>query len=465
MNHQKKSVVTIIGGGLAGCEAAFQLAIRDIKVHLYEMRPVVTTFAHQTDLLAELVCSNSFRSDDAMNNAVGLLHWELRQLNSLIMRAADANAVPAGSALGIERHGFAEMITQTITNHPNITLFREEVTALPDSNTPTIIATGPLTSAKLMQGIETLSGKNKLAFFDAIAPIVTAESLDFKIIWRQSRYDKGSDYLNCPMNQAQYQAFHQALLDADYTEFKEWEGTPYFEGCLPIEVMAQRGVDTLRFGPMKPVGLTNPHSEARPYAVVQLRQENKYGTLYNMVGFQTKMTYGAQKQVLRMIPGLENAEFARLGGIHRNGFIHSPELLNSRLQMIDAPHLQFAGQITGVEGYVESTAMGLMAALYHYAAISESHLPDIPLTTAHGALIGYISGQTAHDSGKFQPMNCNYGLMPPPNIDLADIESPDNANKKPQKLPKKLKGKDRKLAMSQRAMSDLQQWQKLINIG
>ena len=465
MRHQKESIVTIIGGGLAGCEAAYQLAIRDVKVHLYEMRPVVTTFAHRTDLLAELVCSNSFRSDDPLNNAVGLLHWELRQLNSLVMRAADEHQVPAGSALGIERQGFAEMITDTISNHPNITLFREEVTALPDSNTPTIIATGPLTSNKLMQEIETLSGKDKLAFFDAIAPIVTAESLDFDIIWRQSRYDKGSDYLNCPMNQVQYLAFHQALLDAEYTEFKQWEGTPYFEGCLPIEVMAQRGVDTLRFGPMKPVGLTNPNSETPPYAVVQLRQENKYGTLYNMVGFQTKMTYGAQKQVLRMIPGLENAEFARLGGIHRNGFIHSPELLNSRLQMIDAPHLQFAGQITGVEGYVESTAMGLMAALYHYAAISESHLPDIPLTTAHGALIGYISGQTAHDSGKFQPMNCNYGLMPPPNIDLADIESPDNANKKPQKLPKKLKGKDRKLAMSQRAMSDLQQWQKLINIG
>ncbi|MCH9853022.1 MAG: methylenetetrahydrofolate--tRNA-(uracil(54)-C(5))-methyltransferase (FADH(2)-oxidizing) TrmFO [Alphaproteobacteria bacterium] len=454
MRHQKESIVTIIGGGLAGCEAAYQLAIRNVKVHLYEMRPIVTTFAHQTDLLAELVCSNSFRSDDALTNAVGLLHWELRQLNSLIMRAADTHQVPAGSALGIERQGFAEMITDTISNHPNIIVFREEVTALPDIDTPTIIATGPLTSFTLMQEIETLSGKDKLAFFDAIAPIVTAESLDFDIIWRQSRYDKGSDYLNCPMNQEQYLVFHQALLDADYTEFKEWEGTPYFEGCLPIEVMAQRGVDTLRFGPMKPVGLTNPNSEAPPYAVVQLRQENKYGTLYNMVGFQTKMTYGAQKQVLRMIPGLQNAEFARLGGIHRNGFIHSPELLNSRLQMINAPHLQFAGQITGVEGYVESTAMGLMAALYHYAAISETHLPDIPLTTAHGALIGYISGQTAHDSGKFQPMNCNYGLMPPPDKESPHIESPPDGSKK----PKKLKGKDRKQAMSQRAMSDLQQW-------
>ncbi len=453
MNHQKESVVTIIGGGLAGCEAAYQLAILNVKVHLYEMRPVVSTFAHQTDLLAELVCSNSFRSDDAMSSAVGLLHWELRQLNSLIMRAADANQVPAGSALGIERNGFAEMITQTINEHPNITLFREEVTALPDKNTPTIIATGPLTSSKLMQEIEKLSGKNKLSFFDAIAPIINAESLDTDIIWRQSRYDKGSDYLNCPMNQEQYLAFHQALLDADYTEFKEWEGTPYFEGCLPIEVMAQRGVDTLRFGPMKPVGLTNPNSEKPPYAVVQLRQENKYGTLYNMVGFQTKMTYGAQKQVLRMIPGLQNAEFARLGGIHRNGFIHSPELLNSRLQMIDAPHLQFAGQITGVEGYVESTAMGLMAALYHHATINGSPLPDIPLTTAHGALIGYISGQTAHDSGKFQPMNCNYGLMPPP-----VIESVGEGGEKPQKKPKKLKGIERKQAMSQRAMNDFENW-------
>ncbi len=443
----------IIGGGLAGCEAAFQLAKRDIKVQLYEMRPLCQTPAHQTDLLAELVCSNSFRSDDALSNAVGLLHWELRQLDSLIMRAADANALPAGGALGIEREGFAQMITDIISSHPNIQLIRQEVTQIPDS--PTIIATGPLTSQGLMAEIEKLSGRHKLSFFDAIAPIVTTESLNFDIIWRQSRYDKGSDYLNCPLDEQQYKAFHQALLDAEYTDFKEWEGTPYFEGCLPIEVMAERGIDTLRFGPMKPVGLTNPNSDERCHAVVQLRQDNQYGTLYNMVGFQTKMKYGSQKQVLRMIPGLENAEFARLGGIHRNGFINSPQLLNEQLQMRDAPHLQFAGQITGVEGYVESTAMGLLAALFYYANHANMKLPPLPLTTAHGALAGYISGITTHDSGKFQPMNCNYGLMPPPDLSSDGGDGGDKPVKK-----RKLKGKDRKEAISRRAMHDLQQWLK-----
>lgn len=445
--------ITIIGGGLAGCEAAYQLAKRDIQVTLYEMRPLCQTNAHQTELLAELVCSNSFRSDNAMTSAVGLLHWELRQMDSLIMRAADANALPAGEALGIERQGFAQMITDHISQHPNITLIRQEVTALPTDDA--IIATGPLTSNGLMRAIEEISGQDKLAFFDAIAPIISTESLNFDIIWRQSRYDKGSDYLNCPMDAEQYQRFYDALLSAEYTEFKEWEGTPYFEGCLPIEVMAERGVDTLRFGPMKPVGLTNPNSDRPPYAVVQLRQDNQYGTLYNMVGFQTKMKYADQKRVLRMIPGLEEAEFARLGGIHRNGFINSPQLLNERLFLEQMPHLQFAGQITGVEGYVESTAMGMLAALYFYAKKHALDVPMMPLSTSHGALAGYISGLTSHDSGRFQPMNANYGLLPPPDMDEVRALSAEQ----PKKI-KKIKGRDRKEYLSRRAMKDFEQWLK-----
>ncbi len=468
--------IMIIGGGLAGCEAAWQLVKRNIPVALYEMRPVRTTQAHQTDKLAELVCSNSMRSDDPQSSAVGLLHNELRCMDSLIMRFADANRLPAGSALAVEREGFSCDITNFLSQHPLVSLHREEITQLP--NQKAIIATGPLTSDALMHDIENKTGKDKLAFFDAIAPIIYTESLNMDIIWRQSRYDKGSDYLNCPMNNAEYEAFYQALLNAELTHFQD-PNTPYFEGCLPIEIMAMRGRDTLRFGPMKPVGLTNPNATQRPYAIVQLRQDNQYGTLYNMVGFQTKMKYGAQKQVFRMIPGLENAEFARLGGIHRNGFLNSPQLLDNRLRIHANPQLQFAGQITGVEGYVESTAMGLIAALYTAAECYGFTIPTIPLTTATGALISYISGETLHDNisvennkkRQFQPMNANYGLLPPPEWDLrgklaldaldtqkspenSSGNSPENAKKKPQKF----RGKERKNFLSNRGMKDLHAW-------
>ncbi len=407
--------VRIIGGGLAGCEAAFQLAKRGILVELYEMRPQNQTAAHQTDHLAELVCSNSFRSD-SLENAVGLLHQEMRILGSVIMECADQNSVPAGGALAVDRVCFAQAVEEKITKHPNITLIREEVGHI-DSNKPTIIATGPLSSNAIASEIMRLTDNSvPLAFFDAIAPIVYSDSIDYSIAWKQSRYDKGSgdDYINCPMNKEQYYSFVELLRHSEKTEFKEWEkNTPYFDGCLPIEIMAERGVETLRFGPMKPVGLTNPHPNTeRPYAVVQLRQDNHARTLYNIVGFQTKLKYNEQTNVFRTIPGLENAEFARLGGIHRNTFINSPALLNSRLQLKTNPNIRFAGQITGVEGYVESAAIGLLAGimtasdLLKYSACQS--LP--PRFSALGSLLNHITGEACIET--FQPMNINYGLFP-----------------------------------------------------
>ena len=450
----KPSPVHIIGGGLAGSEAAWQIAEMGVPVVLHEMRPEVKTDAHHTEGLAELVCSNSFRSDDVEYNAVGLLHEEMRRLNSLIMRAGDTHKVPAGGALAVDRDAFSAMVSEVLANHPMITINRGEVSGLPPSDWDSvIIATGPLTSPALAAAIREISGEDALAFFDAIAPIIHTESIDLDRAWFQSRYDKpgpggtGKDYINCAMDEAEYKNFISALLDAPKTEFKEWEAnTPYFEGCLPIEVMAERGIDTLRFGPMKPVGLTNPHSDKRPYAVVQLRQDNKLGTLYNMVGFQTKLKYGAQKEVFQQIPGLENAEFARLGGIHRNTFINSPKLLDGQLRMKAMPRLRFAGQITGCEGYVESAAVGLMAGRMAAAERLGQHFELPPQTTAFGALIGHITGGA--DSETFQPMNINFGLFPPP----------DAMAQAPGHKPRKLKGKDRKKAMSDRALGDLAQW-------
>ncbi len=440
--------IHIIGGGLAGSEAAWQIASRGLPVVLHEMRPVRGTDAHHTDGMAELVCSNSFRSDDHEGNAVGLLHEEMRQMNSLIMRAADAHRVPAGSALAVDRDGFSEEVTRQLTEHPLIEIDRTEVDGLPPADWDNvIIATGPLTSPGLADAICSLTGQDQLAFFDAIAPIVYKETIDFDVAWFQSRYDKGDgkDYINCPMNEAQYDAFIDALLDGEKTQFKEWEkDTPYFEGCLPIEVMAERGRKTLTFGPMKPVGLTNPHKpDQRKHAIVQLRQDNKLGTLFNMVGFQTKLTYGEQKRIFRMIPGLENAEFARLGGIHRNTFINSPRLLDSTLRLKRQPRLRFAGQITGCEGYVESAAMGLLAGRFA-AAERRQQTPSLPpATTSIGAILGHVTGGAEADT--FQPMNANFGLFPPLDTDH---------------LPKKQRprGRDRKHALSKRALIDLSEW-------
>jgi methylenetetrahydrofolate--tRNA-(uracil-5-)-methyltransferase len=413
--------VHIIGGGLAGSEAAWQLALQDVPVILYEMRPIKGTDAHQTDACAELVCSNSFRSDDSEYNAVGLLHYEMRRSHSLIMAAADAHQVPAGGALAVDRHGFSSHVTQALNAHPKITILREEMTSLPEQVEETdsvIVATGPLTSDALGQSILAVTGQDALAFFDAIAPIVHRESIDMSKAWMQSRYDKvgpggtGSDYINCAMDKEQYEAFVSELIAAPKIDFKEWEkNTPYFDGCLPIEVMAERGRDTLRWGPMKPVGLTNPHAHGRSHAIVQLRQDNALGTLYNLVGFQTKMKYGDQTRVLRMIPGLENAEFARLGGLHRNTFINSPKLLDVQLRLKSKPHLRFAGQIIGVEGYIESAAMGLMAG--RYAACERRGVAVVPppRETAMGALITHITGEAQAET--FQPMNVNFGLFPP----------------------------------------------------
>jgi methylenetetrahydrofolate--tRNA-(uracil-5-)-methyltransferase len=406
--------IHIIGAGLAGSEAAWQVAEAGIPVVLHEMRPVKKTDAHQTGNCAELVCSNSFRSDDHEKNAVGLLHEEMRRAGSLILRMADAHKVPAGGALAVDREGFSAAVTQALEAHPNITFAREEVIALPPPDWgDCIIATGPLTSEAMSSAILALTGETYLAFFDAIAPIVLKDSINMDVAWFQSRYDKpgpggtGADYINCPMSQEQYYAFIDALITGDKTEFKEWEKTtPYFEGCLPIEVMASRGRETLSFGPMKPVGLHNPHTGQRPYAVVQLRQDNKLGTLYNMVGFQTKLKYGEQQRVFRAIPGLEQAEFVRLGGLHRNTFINSPKLLTPDLRLRAAPHLRFAGQMTGVEGYLESAATGLLAGRF-----AAGKLEAPPATTALGALLGHIT-QGAH-SATFQPMNVNFGLFPP----------------------------------------------------
>ncbi|NUS99918.1 MAG: methylenetetrahydrofolate--tRNA-(uracil(54)-C(5))-methyltransferase (FADH(2)-oxidizing) TrmFO [Sphingomonas sp.] len=429
--------IQIVGGGLAGTEAAWQLAEAGQKVLLSEMRGGGdTTPAHETDRFAEMVCSNSFRSDDADHNAVGLLHQEMRALKSLIMRAADKNRVPAGSALAVDRDAFAAEVTKAIETHPNISINRKRIDTLPDHST--IIATGPLTGSNLAEAIAAETGQDALAFFDAIAPIVHRDSIDMDICWMAARWDKGGkDYINCPLDKDQYEAFVQALRDGEKSEFKGWEkDTPYFEGCMPIEVMADRGVETLRFGPMKGVGLDNPRTGRWPYAVVQLRQDNALGTLWNMVGFQTKLKHGEQVRIFRTIPGLENAEFARLGGIHRNSFINSPRLLDGELRLKSKPNIRFAGQITGCEGYVESAAIGLLAARFAIAERSGELLASPPPETALGALLGHITGGADADS--FQPMNVNFGLMPP--------------------FPAHVKKADRKKAYTDRARQKLAEW-------
>lgn len=445
--------VHVIGGGLAGSEAAWQLAEAGVAVVLHEMRPDRSTEAHQTDGLAELVCSNSFRSDDAEGNAVGVLHEEMRRVGSVIMTAADAHKVPAGSALAVDRDHFSAAVQEALIGHQMITVERGEIEGLPPEDWDSVIvATGPLTSPALSEAVAKLTGQDSLAFFDAIAPIVHKESIDFDKAWFQSRYDKvgpggdGKDYINCPMDEAQYEAFIQALLDAEKMEFREWEkDTPYFEGCMPIEVMAERGSETLRFGPMKPVGLTDPRTGTRAHAVVQLRQDNALGTLYNMVGFQTKMKYGPQAEVFRSIPGLEKAEFARLGGIHRNTFINSPLLLDDTLRMKAMPRLRFAGQITGVEGYIESAAIGMLAGRFAAAERLNRELSLPPRTTALGALLAHITGDAEIET--FQPMNINFGLFP-----TIEPEITPNGKKR------KLKGRDRKAAMAGRALRDIDDW-------
>jgi methylenetetrahydrofolate--tRNA-(uracil-5-)-methyltransferase len=412
-----ENTLHIIGGGMAGSEAAWQAAQAGVQVVIHEMRPTVETFAHQTGNLAEMVCSNSFRSDDDEQNAVGLLHWEMRQANGLLMEMADAHQLPAGGALAVDRDAFSNAVTERLRAHPNVRVEEGEITDLP-ADGHWIIATGPLTSGALAQSIRAETGADSLAFFDAIAPIVYTDSIDMSQAWFQSRYDKGDTeeerkaYLNCPMTREQYDAFIDALLAADKTEFHEGETAGYFDGCLPIEVMAERGRETLRHGPMKPVGLTNPHQpDVKPWAVVQLRRDNALGTLFNIVGFQTKMKYGAQTEVFRTIPGLENASFARLGGIHRNTFINSPTLLDDQMRLKSRPNIRFAGQITGVEGYVESAAMGLLAARLAIAELTGKTLPPVPATTATGALVTHITGGA--EAKTFQPMNVNFGLFPP----------------------------------------------------
>ena len=459
----KANPIHIIGGGLAGCEAAWQIAARGVRAIVHEMRPLRATAAHKTESLAELVCSNSFRSDDPEHNAVGLLHEEMRRLNSLIMRAADANQVPAGGALAVDRDGFAAAVTATISAHPLIEVQRQEIAGLPpDDWDSVIVATGPLTAPALAGAIGTLTGEDALAFFDAIAPIVHRDSIDMSVAWFQSRYDKagpggsGVDYINCPLTREQYEAFVDALIAGDKSVFHEWEGTPYFDGCLPIEVMAERGRETLRHGPMKPFGLTNPHpGTSKAYAVVQLRQDNKLGTLFNMVGFQTKLKHGEQTGIFRTIPGLERAEFARLGGLHRNTFLNSPKLLDATLRLKAMPRLRFAGQITGCEGYVESAAVGLMAGRFAAGERLGEMLAPPPPTTAHGALLNHITGGHIEtiDAGprSYQPMNVNFGLFPP-----FDRALPLDEN------GKRLRGPDkalaRKRALCHRALDDLEQW-------
>jgi methylenetetrahydrofolate--tRNA-(uracil-5-)-methyltransferase len=455
--------IHVIGGGLAGSEAAWQIAQAGVPVVLHEMRPIRGTDAHKTEGLAELVCSNSFRSDDADTNAVGLLHQEMRTLGSLIMAKGDANQVPAGGALAVDREGFSQAVTAALEAHPLVTIERGEVAGLPPEDwSSVIIATGPLTSPALAEAILGLTGEKELAFFDAIAPIVYRDSINMDIAWYQSRYDKvgpggtGKDYINCPMTREQYEAFVDALLGGDKTEFKEWEAnTPYFDGCLPIEVMAERGRETLRHGPMKPVGLTDPNNPTvKHYAIVQLRQDNALGTLFNMVGFQTKLKYGEQAQVFRMIPGLENAEFARLGGIHRNTYLNSPRLLDPTLRLKAMPRLRFAGQITGCEGYVESAAVGLMAGRFAAAERLGRAAPPLPSTTAMGALINHITGghiETIDEGPRsFQPMNVNFGLFPP--LDVA----PKSEDGKRLRGPAKAMAK--KKALTDRARADLAAW-------
>ncbi len=474
--QQRMSIkpIHIIGGGLAGSEAAWQAAQMGVPVVLHEMRPCVKTPVHKTDGLAELVCSNSFRSDDMEHNAVGLLHEEMRRCNSLIMREGEKAAVPAGGALAVDRDIFSAGVTQALTDHPLITIERGEVSGMPPAEWDSvIIATGPLTSSPLAEAIRDLTGEDSLAFFDAIAPIVHKDSINMDVAWFQSRYDKegpagsGKDYINCPMNEEQYNAFVHELVNAEYGDFKEWEkDTPYFDGCLPVEVMAARGPETLRFGPMKPVGLTNPHSPERPYAVVQLRQDNALGTLYNIVGFQTKMKYGEQTRVFKMIPGLENAEFARLGGLHRNTFINSPKLLDNQLRLqgqllssflskekqeSNCPRLpqtiRFAGQITGCEGYVESASVGILAGRFAAAEKLGQSIELPPVTTALGALLNHITGGAETET--FQPMNINFGLFPQPEG----------------KFRGKNKKMDKKKAYTTRALNDLDIWLQTLKIA
>ncbi len=456
--------VHIVGGGLAGCEAAWQIAGHGVPVVLHEMRPARQTAAHQTDGLAELVCSNSFRSDDRETSAIGVLHEEMRRIGSLIMRAADENQVPAGGALAVDRNGFSAAVTRAIEAHPLIELDRNEIDGIPPADWDNvIIATGPLTSPALAESIRNLTGEKSLAFFDAIAPIVHRESIDMSVAWLQSRYDKpgpggsGADYVNCPLDRAQYDAFIDALVAADKVSFHEWEAsTPYFDGCLPIEVMAERGRETLRHGPMKPFGLTNPHApDRKAYAVVQLRQDNKLGTLFNMVGFQTKLKHGEQVRLFRTIPGLEGAEFARLGGLHRNTYLNSPVLLDPQLRLRAMPRLRFAGQITGCEGYVESAAIGLLAG--RFAAAERIGIPATPPppTTAHGALLGHITGGHIEtiDAGprSFQPMNINFGLFPP-------LTQAPTRSETGERLRGTAKTQAKKRALTARALSDLDGW-------
>jgi len=455
--------IHVVGGGLAGSEAAWQIAQRDIPVHLHEMRPVRNTAAHKTDGLAELVCSNSFRSDDCATNAIGLLHEEMRRLGSLVMQAADANQVPAGGALAVDRDGFSAAVTAAIANHPAIEVHREEIAGLPPADWDSVIvATGPLTSPALAEAIRAATREDALAFFDAIAPIVHRDSIDLDVAWFQSRYDKagpggdGADYLNCPLTRAQYDAFVDALIAGDKVSFHDWENTPYFDGCLPIEVMAERGRETLRHGPMKPVGLTNPHApQEKPYAVVQLRQDNRLGTLFNMVGFQTKLKHGEQTRIFRTIPGLQKAEFARLGGLHRNTFLNAPKLLDASLRLRAVPRLRFAGQITGCEGYVESAAIGLMAGRFAAAERLGEALAPPPATTAHGALLGHITGGHIEtiDAGprSFQPMNVNFGLFPP--LAHGPTRGPDG-----ERLRGPAKTVAKKRALTARALDDLARW-------
>jgi methylenetetrahydrofolate--tRNA-(uracil-5-)-methyltransferase len=458
-----KQPIHVIGAGLAGSEAAWQAAEGGASVILHEMRPVTKTDAHSTEKFAELVCSNSFRSDDHEHNAVGLLHEEMRRCGSLIMRAADAHKLPAGGALAVDREGFSEAVTAAVHNHPRISVERGEIAGLPPEDWENVIvATGPLTSPALATAVHALTGEDALAFFDAIAPIVHADSIDRDIVWAQSRYDKvgpsgtGADYLNCPMDEEQYNAFVDALIAAPLHEFKEWEKVPYFDGCLPIEVMAERGRETLRHGPMKPVGLTNPRNPTvKPYAIVQLRQDNALGTLWNMVGFQTKVRYGVQTEIFRMIPGLENAQFARLGGLHRNTFLNSPKVLGRDLKLKAMPRLRFAGQVTGVEGYVESAAVGLIAGRMAAAEARGERLAEPPPTTAMGALIAHITGghleaEAYSGARSFQPMNVNFGLFPP-----VSIQKPEGHVGRWKSTDKTIA---KKRAFTSRALSDIAGW-------
>lgn len=446
-----KQTVHVVGAGLAGSEAAWQLAQREIKVVLYEMRPQKLSPAHKTQYCAELVCSNSLRSDDANCSAIGLLHEEMRRAGSLIMQCADETKVPAGGALAVDRDGFAQLVTQKLKQHPLIEIKNEEITSLPNEGN-WIVASGPLTSEDLIKAILKETGNQSLNFYDAIAPVIYKESIDFSKAWYQSRYDKGDkfDYINCPLTKEEYYRFVEALLAAEKVEFHEFEKAEYFDGCLPVEVMAERGVETLVFGPMKPVGLTNPHNpEQKPYAVVQLRQDNKEDTLRNMVGFQTKLKYAEQQRIFRMIPGLENAQFARLGGIHKNTFIKSPILLDNELRLKTMPHIRFAGQITGCEGYVESAATGFLAGYFAACEMKGTKATLPPKETAFGAMLGHLQDDTAIDN--YQPMNINFGLFP-------SITGEVTANGK----FRKIKGNERKEAYCKRALEQINEW--IINI-